>query len=95
MKALVDLSQQQIDDAMYLRRVYISRRGTLLRKRQSQLAACLGGKQSTLLHANDSLHSLSEMAVMMKEHAMQDYEAYHQLCFAMFRGVSLSCIAKC
>ncbi len=81
---MVDLSEEQADDLMYLRKVYLSRRGALLIKRQTHLAS-MSAQQ--LPHPSDSLGSLLDFSTVMKEHAMQDYKAYHQLCFAMGYGV--------
>ena len=85
-KAL-NLSEAQLQDLTCLRRLYITKRSVLHVKRQAAMtSACMGGKGA--LHPQADFDHFANLAAVLKETAMQDCKAYHQLCHAVFKGVS-------
>ena len=82
------LSEGQNQDLLYLRHLYITKRSVLHAKRQAYLnETCMGGTEP--LHPHADLNHFTNLASVLKETAMQDCKAYHQLCHAVFKGVSM------
>lgn len=83
----MNLSEEQLQDLVYLRQLYVTRRSVLHVKWQEHMnSACLGGKEP--LHPHADLDHFANLAAVLKQTAMQDCRAYHQLCHAVFKGVS-------
>ena len=81
------LSEEQTQDLLYLRRLYITRRSVLHGSRQVTMnGACMGGQDS--LHPHADLDHFASLGKLLQETAMQECKAYHQLCHAVFKGVS-------
>lgn len=80
-----DLSEQQVEDLLYLRRLYIHRRGALNLKREALVNKPY--PSGSTLHPQQELDHVAELAAALKEVAMQDCKAYHLLSHAMCRGV--------
>ncbi len=81
-----DLSEHQVEDLLYLRRLYIHRRGALSLKRQALVSKPY--PSGSALHPQQELDHVAELAAGLKEVAMQDGKAYHLVSHAMCRGVS-------
>ncbi len=81
-----DLSEQQVEDLLYLRPLYIHRRGALNLKREALVSKPY--PSSSTLHSQQELDHVAELAAVLKEVAMQDSKAYHLVSHATCRGVS-------
>ncbi len=82
----MSLSEPQMQDLLYLRRLYITKRSVLHVKRQSHITnTCMAGQEA--LHPHADFDQFANLAAVLKETAMQDCRAYHQLCHAVFKGV--------
>ncbi len=81
-----ELSEQQVEDLLYLRRLYIHRRGALNLNREALVSKPYPSGSS--LHPQQELDHVAELAAALKEIAMQDCKAYHLVSHAMCRGVS-------
>ena len=82
------VSEDQIQDLLYLRHLYITKRSVLHAKRQAYLnGTCMGGTEP--LHPHADLNHFTDLARVLKDTAMQDCKAYHQLCHAVFKGVGM------
>ncbi len=86
MQKQANLSEEQVQVLLYLRRLYIHRRGALHLKRQAQVSKPY--LNSNTMHPQQELDHVAELAAALKEIAMQDCKAYHLVSHAMCRGVS-------
>ncbi|KAL0056358.1 hypothetical protein WJX82_010456 [Trebouxia sp. C0006] len=80
-----DLSEQQVEDLLYLRRLYIHRKGALSLEREALVSKPY--PSGSTLHPQQELDHVAELAAALKVVAMQDCKAYHLVSHAMCRGV--------
>lgn len=88
MQSLVDLSRDQLDDVLYVRQLYLTKRG-LLAEARNALVAEIHAVSGATLTAGDSATKLSSLTCKLQQNAMQDYLIYIKVCAAVRRGVSL------
>lgn len=88
MQSLVDLSREQLDDVLYVRQLYLTKRGLLAEVRNA-LVAQIHAVSGSILTAGDSATKLSSLTCELQQNAMQDYLIYIKVCAAVRRGVSL------
>lgn len=88
MQSLVDLSREQLDDVLYVRQLYLTKRGLLAEARNALVAEIHAVSGSTMT-AGDSATKLSSLTCNLQQNAMQDYLIYIKVCAAVRRGVSL------
>jgi len=81
-----DLSEQQVEDLLFLRRLYIHRKGALSLKREALMSKPYSS--GSTLHPQQELDHVAKLAAALKEVAMQDCKAFHLVAHAMCRGVS-------
>jgi hypothetical protein len=92
LQSLLDLSDAQVDDALYIRRLYLTKRGLLAVERNALMAE-MDTVNKAIPHATESLASVSNVASLLQQNAIQDYQVYIKVCAAMRRGVnSTSCL---
>lgn len=84
---LLGLSEQQIQDILLLRRLYLTKRGHLAARRDAVTDELAASKTS--LPNPDSLAKLSKLSADLQQIAAEDYEAHIRICCAFRRGVSL------
>lgn len=84
--SLLDLSEAQVDDALYIRRLYLTKRGLLAVERNALMAE-MDTVNKAIPHATESLASVSNVASLLQQNAIQDYQVYIKVCAAMRRGV--------
>ena len=87
-QSLVDLSREQLDDVLYVRQLYLTKRGLLAGARNT-LVAEIHAVSGSILSAGDSATKLSSLTCKLQQNAMQDYLIYIKVCAAVRRGVSL------
>ncbi len=87
-QSLVDLSREQLDDVLYVRQLYLTKRGLLAEVRNA-LVAEIHAVSGSILTAGDSATKLSSLTCKLQQNAMQDYLIYIKVCAAVRRGVSL------
>ncbi|KAL0051965.1 hypothetical protein WJX82_005525 [Trebouxia sp. C0006] len=80
-----DLSEQQVEDLLFLRRLYIHRKGALSLKREALMSKPYSS--GSTLHPQQELDHVAKLAAALKEVAMQDCKAFHLVAHAMCRGV--------
>lgn len=81
-----------MDDALYIRRLYLTKRGLLAVERNALMAE-MDTVNKAIPHATESLASVSNVASLLQQNAIQDYQVYIKVCAAMRRGVSsASCL---
>ena len=84
------LSDQQVDDGLYLRRLFLTRRGQLTMQRDALISE-LRHSQAKQLHPEESLSSVTELASKLRKNAAEDYLTSMKMGFAARRGVSVGC----
>ncbi|KAL0033744.1 hypothetical protein WJX77_003466 [Trebouxia sp. C0004] len=84
--SLLDLSDAQVDDALYIRRLYLTKRGLLAVERNALMAE-MDTVNKAIPHATESLASVSNVASLLQQNAIKDYHVYIKVCAAMRRGV--------
>lgn len=88
MQSLVELSREQLDDVLYVRQLYLTKRG-LLAEARNALVAQIHAVSGSILTAGDSATKLCSLTCKLQQNAMQDYLIYIKVCAAVRRGVSL------
>ncbi len=87
MQRLMGISEEQMQDVMLLRRVYVARRGLHAMERRALVSqAPISHHQIPL--PSDNLTQLSDLATQLKKNAADDYRVYHRVACALRRGVS-------
>lgn len=81
------LSEQQIQDLLLLRKLYLTRRGLLAVQRES-LTRELHADSQPSLSASDMLTKVSDISAKLRQNAAEDYLAYIKIACAGRRGVS-------
>ena len=84
----MELSREQLDDVLYVRQLYLTKRG-LLAEARNALVAEIHAVSGSILTAGDSATKLSSLTCKLQQNAMQDYLIYIKVCAAVRRGVSL------
>jgi len=87
-QSLVELSREQLDDVLYVRQLYLTKRG-LLAEARNALVAQIHAVSGSILTAGDSATKLCSLTCKLQQNAMQDYLIYIKVCAAVRRGVSL------
>ncbi len=88
MQSLVGLSREQLDDVLYVRQLYLTKRG-LLAEARNALVAEIHAVSGSILTAGGSATKLSSLTCKLQQNAMQDYLIYIKVCAAVRQGVSL------
>ena len=92
LQRLLTFSEEQMQDIMQLRRIYVTRRGLHAMERR-QLLSKAPVSQHQMPLPSENLTQLSDLASQLKKNAADDYRVYHRIACALRRGVSSTCIA--
>jgi len=88
MQMVLNLSQAQVQDLLFLRRLNLTRRCTLSTERKALLHQMAASE--ALDHRSDNLQAVSLMATQLQKNAAEDRQVYYKLARALYRGVSAS-----
>ena len=81
----LNLSEPQIQDILYIRRLYHTRRGMLQAQRQAHISKICANKS---VHPHQDFGHLADLADGLKAAALQDCKLYHNVGHALAWGVS-------
>ena len=90
MQMVLNLSQAQVQDLLFLRRLNLTRRCTLSTERKALLHQMAASEAEALNHRSDNLQAVSLMAAQLQQNAAEDRQVYYKLARALYRGVSAS-----
>jgi len=90
MQMVLNLSQAQVQDLLFLRRLNLTRRCTLSTERKALLHQMAASEAEALDHRSDNLQAVSLMATQLQKNAAEDRQVYYKLARALYRGVSAS-----
>jgi len=91
LQSFLGLSQDQVEDLLYIRRLYLTKRGLLAMERNALMAETINdGCDKAIPTARESLDSLTDLASALQQNAMEDYQVYIKVAAAVRRGVSPS-----
>jgi len=90
MQMVLNLSQAQVQDLLFLRRLNLTRRCTLSTERKALLHQMAVSEAEALDHRSDNLQAVSLMATQLQQNAAEDRQVYYKLARALYRGVSAS-----
>ena len=82
------LSDAQMQDFAFLRRLYLTKRAVLAFERK-KLVEQLHINSSTMPHPAEGELNASDLAGKLRQNALEDYEVYIKIGYAVRRGVSL------
>ena len=84
------LSEEQISDTLYLRRLYLTKRGLLAVERSKLMSEmhAAGSPDTAIPTARESLDKLCGLASNLQQNAVEDYQIYIKVAAAVRRGVS-------
>ncbi len=86
----VDLTEAQIQDLLYLRRLFCGKIGQLSRSRK-ELMSKLPSDSIGICHASDKLEEVTNLAEQLRANGSEEYRTYMQFASSFYRGVSLPC----
>jgi len=86
----VDLTEAQIQDLLYLRRLFCGKIGQLSRSRK-ELMSGLPSDSIGICHASDKLEEVTNLAEQLRANGSEEYRTYMQFASSFYRGVSLLC----
>ncbi len=86
---LLAFSEEQMQDLMLLRRLYVTRRGLHAMERRALISQTPVSQNQIPLPC-DNLTQLSDLASQLKKNAENDYRVYHRVACAARRGVSFA-----
>ena len=82
----LNLSEPQIQDILYIRRLYHTRRGMLQAQRQAHMSKICANKS---VHPHQDFGQLADLADGLKAAALHDCKLYHNVGHALAWGVSV------
>lgn len=85
----VDLTEAQIQDLLYLRRLFCGKIGQLSRSRK-ELMSKLPSDSIGICHASDKLEEVTNLAEQLRANGSEEYRTYMQFASSFYRGVSPS-----
>ncbi|DBA80153.1 TPA: hypothetical protein ACH3X2_007626 [Trebouxia sp. C0005] len=83
----LNLSQAQVQDLLFLRRLNLTRRCTLSTERKVLLHQMAASEAEALNHRSDNLQVVSLMAAQLQQITAEDRQVYYKLARALYRGV--------
>ena len=84
----MQLTEAQLQDALYVRQLFCHRMGQLARQRK-MLIDKMSQIQVDMCHVSDKLTEMTKWSEQLKEVGASEYRSYMQLVSAFIRGVSL------
>ena len=84
----MELSEAQIQDLLYLRRLFCGKIGQLGRERKS-LICKLPSESIGISHASDKLDQVTSLAEQLRTNGSEEYRTYMQFASSFYRGVSV------
>ena len=92
MQALLELSDDQIQDSLYIRRI-VAARAAELELQQRQVCAQMAAKSASKQHPSDHLAAAREVADKMKLMGEEEYKLHGIVTDALFNGVCAAHVA--
>ena len=87
MQTALDLDEAQIQDLLYLRRLFCGKIGQLGRARK-ELMSRVPSETIGLCHASDKLEEVTNVAEQLAANGSEEYRVYMQFASSFYRGVS-------
>lgn len=84
----VELSEEQIQDLLHLRRLFCGKIGQLARARRSLLSQ-LPSESIGMSHASDKLDQVTSLAEQLRVNGSEEYRTYMQFASTFYRGVGV------
>ena len=88
-QAVFDLSEAQIQDLMFLRRLNLVKRATLSAERKVLMHAMAASEAEGLRNRSDNLICLSRLATQLQQNTADDRQVYYKLARSIYRGVRM------
>jgi len=85
LQSLVNLSQQQVGDVLYVRRLYLTKRGLFASERNALIAE-MASVTCSIPNARDNITKLSALTSKLQQNAMQDYLVYSKSALLCVEG---------
>jgi len=83
----LEFSQEQVEDLLQLRRLYLAKRAQLMKSREQLVGQMRNAGNG--LHPGDVMTQMSRLATNLKMNAAEDYRVYNRTVCAILRGVSI------
>lgn len=90
MQRLLDLSEDQLQDMMLMRTLYITKRHLLSVRREELVART----RERMPHPIENVTRMSDLASQLKENASEDHQLLYMMSRAFFCGVSAGSMCK-
>ena len=87
LQTTLDLTEAQIQDLLYLRRLFCGKVGQLARARKA-LMSRLPSETIGICHASDKLEEVTNLAEQLRANGSEEYRTSMQFANSFYRGVS-------
>ena len=86
LQSLLALTEDQVQDLMLMRQLYLTKRGLLAMERKA-LVDQMGSGDGAMPHPSDNITKMADLATCLKENAAEDHYVHRRVARAAFRGV--------
>lgn len=87
LQGTIELTEAQVQDLLYLRRLFCGKIGQLGRSRKD-LISKLPSENIGICHASDKLEEVTNLAEQLRTNGSEEYRTYMQFASSFYRGVS-------
>lgn len=91
MQAVMNLSNRQARDLMYIRRLNLTKQCILSAERKALMHQMAVSENAALINRSDNLSTMSQLAAQLQQNTAEDQQVYYKLARALYRGVR-SCV---
>ena len=88
MQVVMNLSNRQARDLMYIRRLNLTQRCNLSAERKALMHQMALSESEALINRSDNLSTVSKLAARLQQNTAEDRQVYYKLARATYRGVS-------
>lgn len=85
-QSLLALTEDQVQDLMLMRQLYLTKRGLLAMERKALVTQMASG-DGVMPHPSDNITKMADLATCLKENAAEDHYVHRKVVRAAFRGV--------
>lgn len=93
MQVVLNLSDSQVQDLLFIRRLNLTRRCVLSAERTALMRRMAASEAEALDNRSDHLQTVSLLAAQLQQNTAEDRQVYYKLAKALYRGVgTLICL---
>lgn len=86
-QVVLDLSDSQVQDLLFIRRLNLTKRCVLSAERTALMRRMAASEAEALDNRSDHLQTVSLLAAQLQQNTAEDRQVYYKLAKALYRGV--------